>query len=48
MKVAKTIDIYIATGSCAMHGIPLAEVAVPREMFAAILERISRLSLAPG
>jgi hypothetical protein len=26
----------------------LAEVAVSREMFAAILERISRLSLAPG
>ena len=26
----------------------LAEVAVPRELFAAILERISRLRLAPG
>jgi len=26
----------------------LAEVAVPRQLFAAILERISRLSLAPG
>ncbi len=26
----------------------LAEVAVPRELFAAILERISRLSPAPG
>jgi hypothetical protein len=26
----------------------LAEVAVSRELFAAILERINRLSLAPG
>ena len=26
----------------------LAEVAVPRELFAAILERVSRLRLAPG
>jgi hypothetical protein len=26
----------------------LAEVAVPRELFAAIIERITRLRLAPG
>ena len=26
----------------------LAEVAVPREVFAALLERIGRLALAPG
>ncbi|MFC1956669.1 transposase [Chloroflexota bacterium] len=26
----------------------LAEVAVPRELFAAILEQVRRLSLAPG
>jgi hypothetical protein len=26
----------------------LAEMAVPRDLFAAILERITRLSLSPG